>query len=141
MSYSLRYITGHLLLFHYYSHTFYCLFFYQCIRKDYNSSYWEDKQNQVLVFEDDTMVLDLPAAGSPAKIVDGWKILPLTHPEVLHALLINDECTNIETSILLYYNRLLKSVSSNLSQVEASLLAPLSWSGQKVVNQSASPIK
>ena len=39
----------------------------------------------MLVFEGDTMVLDLPAAGSPVKIVDGWKILPLTHPKVLHA--------------------------------------------------------
>ena len=42
----------------------------------------------MLVFEGDTMVLDLPAAGFPVKKVDGWMILPLTHPEVLHAWLM-----------------------------------------------------
>ena len=59
----------------------YCI---QFIRKEYHD-YLEDKQNQLLVFENDVMVLDLPADDFPPKVVDGWKILPLTHPQVLTA--------------------------------------------------------
>ena len=51
------------------------------IRKEYHS-YLEEDQNQLLVFENDKMVLDLPADDSPPKVVDGWKILPLTYPQV-----------------------------------------------------------
>ena len=56
----------------------YCI---QFIRKEFHG-YSEDKQNQVLVFENDVMVLDLPADDSPPIVVDGWKILPLTHSQV-----------------------------------------------------------
>ena len=62
-----------------FSSSLYCI---QYIRKEYHG-YSEDKQNQLLVFEDNVMVLDLPADDSPPKVVDGWKILPLTHPQVL----------------------------------------------------------
>ena len=61
-----------------FSSSLYCI---QFIRKEYHG-YSEDKQNQLLVFEDNVMVLDLPADDSPPKVVDGWKILPLTHPQV-----------------------------------------------------------
>ena len=54
----------------------------QIIRKEY-CSYLEDGQGQMLDFDSDTMVLDLPASGSPAKLVNGWKILPLTCRQVL----------------------------------------------------------
>ena len=57
----------------------YCI---QFIRNEFHG-YSEDKQNQVLVFEDDVVVLDLPADNSPPIVVDGWKILPLTYPQVL----------------------------------------------------------
>ena len=57
----------------------YCI---QFIRKEYHS-YSEDKQNQLLVFEDDKIVLDLPADDSPPKVVDGWRIVPLIYPQVL----------------------------------------------------------
>ena len=36
----------------------------------------------MLVFEKDEIVLDLPAGNSEPKVVDGWKILPLTYPQV-----------------------------------------------------------
>ena len=42
----------------------------------------------MLNFDSDTMVLDLPATDSPAKVVDGWKILPLTFPQVLITMII-----------------------------------------------------
>ena len=51
----------------------------QIIRKEY-SDYLEDRQNQMLDFDSDTIVLDIPTAGAQ---VDGWKILPLTSPQVL----------------------------------------------------------
>ena len=54
--------------------------FYQSIREQYRD-YWEDQQYQGLVFDSDkdVLVLDLPAE---PKVVDGWKILPMTHPKV-----------------------------------------------------------
>lgn len=57
------------------------LFYYitmQAVRQMYHS-YQEDKQNQLLVFEEDSIVLDLP---DEPKVVDGWEILPLTYPQV-----------------------------------------------------------
>ena len=36
----------------------------------------------MLVFDQDVMVLDLLTAKSKPKVIDGWKILPLTHPQV-----------------------------------------------------------
>ena len=52
-------------------------FYYQSIREQYHN-YWEDQQYQKLVFDGDkdVLILDLPAK------VDGWKILPITHPKV-----------------------------------------------------------
>ena len=42
----------------------------------------------MLVFEKKTIVLDLPAGtGAEPKVVNGWKILPLTYPEVKHTLM------------------------------------------------------
>ena len=52
---------------------------YQWIRKEY-IGYSEDKQSLMLVFDEDMIVLDLP--DSPPQVVDDWKILPLTCPEV-----------------------------------------------------------
>ena len=56
----------------------------QSVRQQYHSDkYQEDRQNQnMLVFEKDEIVLDLPAGYSEPKVVDGWKILPLTYPQV-----------------------------------------------------------
>ena len=34
----------------------------------------------MLVFKNDVVVLDLPAAGL---LVDDWKVVPLTHPQVI----------------------------------------------------------
>ena len=51
----------------------------QSIREEYRD-YKEDKQNQILVFDKDQVVLDLPDL--PSKVVNGWKILPLTYPQV-----------------------------------------------------------
>ena len=39
----------------------------------------EDKQSMMLEFEADVITLDLP--DSPPRVVDGWKILPLTRPK------------------------------------------------------------
>ena len=36
----------------------------------------------MLVFEKDVIVLDLPTDDSELKVVDDWKILPLTYPQV-----------------------------------------------------------
>ena len=36
----------------------------------------------MLVFERDEIVLDLPAGDSELKVIDGWKIRPLTYPQV-----------------------------------------------------------
>ena len=58
------------------------LYFIQFIREELHG-YSVDKQNQLLAFENDVMVLDLPADDSPPIVVDGWKILPLTYPQVL----------------------------------------------------------
>ena len=55
----------------------------QSVRQQYHiDKYQEDRQNQMLVFEKDEIVLDLPASDSEPKVVDGWKILPLTYPQV-----------------------------------------------------------
>ena len=46
----------------------------------------------MIEFEEDNIVLDLPAGESEPEVVDGWKILPLTYPQVkvyLHQLTIN----------------------------------------------------
>ena len=43
----------------------------------------EDRQHQVLKFDNDTIVLDLPAEDYPVEVADGWKILPLNRPQVL----------------------------------------------------------
>ena len=51
----------------------------QTIRKEH-CDYFEDRQNQLLDFDNDVIVLDLPAMGS---LVDGWELLPLTLPQVL----------------------------------------------------------
>ena len=48
--------------------------------QDY-AEYKEDKQRQLIHFEEDAVELDLPW-DTPA-IVDHWKILPLTYPKVL----------------------------------------------------------
>ena len=55
-------------------------FYYQCIREQYHN-YLEDQQYQELVFDsgESMLILDLPAE---PKVVDGWKILPMTHPKV-----------------------------------------------------------
>ena len=55
----------------------------QAVRAQYQSNeYQEDRQKQMLVFEEDKIVLDLPAGISELKVVDGWKIRPLAYPEV-----------------------------------------------------------
>ena len=55
----------------------------QVVRQLYHGDkYLEDRQNQTLVFEKDKIILDLPAGDSEPKVVDGWKILPLTYPQV-----------------------------------------------------------
>ena len=36
----------------------------------------------MLVFEKDEIVLDLPTDDSELKVVNGWKIIPLTYPQV-----------------------------------------------------------
>ena len=64
-----------------------CMFYdisMQAVRQQYHSKkYQEDTQNQMLVFEKKMIVLDLPAGtGSEPKVVDGWKIRPLTYPQV-----------------------------------------------------------
>ena len=55
----------------------------QAVRQRYQSNgYQEDPQKQMLVFEKDEIVLDLPAGDSELKVVGGWKIRPLTYPQV-----------------------------------------------------------
>ena len=60
------------------------LLYHQAVREWYHSNkYQEDRQNQMLVFEKKKIVLDLPAGtGSEPKVVDDWKILPMTYPQV-----------------------------------------------------------
>ena len=72
----------------------------------------------MLDFDSDTMVLDLP--DFPAKVVDGWKILPLTFPQVLivHYYLI----TGVQ---LINSYRLLEMMFCSSSQVKIFLLALL----------------
>ena len=53
-----------------------CVVFMQFIRKEYKD-YKEDKQNQILVFDEDQVRLDLPTE----KVKD-WTIQPLTYPQV-----------------------------------------------------------
>ena len=61
-------------------------FYYQSIRELYRN-YWEDQQYQELAFDSDkdVLVLDLP---SEPKVVDGWRILPITHPKVTIIIII-----------------------------------------------------
>ena len=55
----------------------------QSVREKYQSNeYQEDRQKQMLVFEEDEIVLDLPTDDSNLKVADGWKIIPLTYPQV-----------------------------------------------------------
>ena len=49
--------------------------------------------------ESDTVVLDLPAADS---LVDGWKILPLTPPQVLIGASLSEPHTGQTTSPMIY---------------------------------------
>ena len=59
------------------------LLYHQDVRERYHSNkYQEDRQNQMLVFEKKKIVLDLPAGSSEPKVVNGWKILPMTYPQV-----------------------------------------------------------
>ena len=59
------------------------ILYHQAVREWYHSNkYQEDRQNQMLVFEKKKIVLDLPAGDSEPKVVDGWKILPMTYPQV-----------------------------------------------------------
>ena len=70
---------------HIYLKLYFCINFSFCnqiIRKEY-CSYLEDGQYRMLKFDNDTIVLDLPAEGYPVKVADGWKILPLNRPQVL----------------------------------------------------------
>ena len=55
-------------------------FCYQSIREQYRN-YWEDQQYQELVFDSDEKMLILDFPAEPI-VVDGWKILPMTHPKV-----------------------------------------------------------
>ena len=67
---------------HIYLKLYFCINFSFCnqnIRKEY-CSYLEDRQYRMLKFYNDTIVLDLPAEGY---LADGWKLLPLNHPQVL----------------------------------------------------------
>ena len=59
------------------------LLYHQAVREWYHSNkYQEDRQNQMLEFEKKKIVLDLPAGSCEPKVVDGWKILPMTYPQV-----------------------------------------------------------
>ena len=61
---------------------------HQAVREWYHSNkYQEDRQNQMLVFEKKKIVLDLPAGSYEPKVVDGWKILPMTYPQVNYTLM------------------------------------------------------
>ena len=55
----------------------------QAVRQQYHSNkHQEDRQKQMLVFEKDEIVLDLPTDDPELRVVDGWKIRPLTYPQV-----------------------------------------------------------
>lgn len=56
-----------------------CAFAVQVVRKMY-LGFTEEKQRIIVVFEDYEVELDLPFS-SPVT-VDGWKIQPLTYPQV-----------------------------------------------------------
>ena len=63
----------------------------QSVREKYQSNeYQEDNQKQTLVFEKDEIVLDLPTFDPKLKVVDGWKIRPLTYPQVKMPFLIHN---------------------------------------------------
>ena len=70
----------------------------QYVRRQYRS-YSEDRQTHMLVFDQDVMVLDLPTAKSKPKVIDGWKILPLTHPQVQAKIQNFGVCTLIALCI------------------------------------------
>ena len=92
----------------------------------------------MLVFVKDEIVLDLPTDDSELKVVDGWKILPLTYPQVKKNILIHYVYERIYCTCLY---RLTKLILSSLSVIEMSLDVQLSWSGQEMVNHSSSPVK
>ena len=46
------------------------------------SDYKEDKQPQMIVFENSEITLDLPCDPTKLIVVNNWKILPLTYPKV-----------------------------------------------------------
>ena len=55
----------------------------QAVRQQYqNNAYQEDTHTQILVFEENKIVLDLPTGSSELKVVDDWKIRPLIYPQV-----------------------------------------------------------
>ena len=108
------------------------LFCVQSIREEYRD-YKEDKQNQILVFDRDQVVLDLP--DSPSKVVDGWKILPLTYPQVdiQHASLYN--YNNLHVSIVMHANGLFLQITKAVVQNFQSGTPPactieLKWTGR-----------
>ena len=75
---------------------------HQTVRKWYHSNrYQEDTQYQMIEFEEDNIVLDLPAGESEPEVVDEWKILPLTYPEVKIKLTISLHI-NLPTRISFY---------------------------------------
>ena len=76
------------------------MFCVQCIRKKYQN-YEEDTQDQTLIFDEDKVVLDLPAEDNPPKVVNDWKILPLTYPQVDPTCLTISMIINLHVSIVL----------------------------------------
>ena len=122
----------------------------QCIRKKYHN-YEEDTQDQILIFDKDKVVLDLPAEDCPPKVVNDWKILPLTYPQVdatyltikdnLHVSIVYDNLYVSVVMLILNFHRFPRLMFRILRVVELPLHAPLSWSGLVVVNQSVFLIK
>ena len=82
-----------------------------------------DKNKCYIVFEKKKIVLDLPAGtGSEAKVVDGWKILPMTYPQV--KLYFNAHI-HLRLSLCVYY-RLTNVILSDIGVVKTLLDAPSS---------------
>ena len=46
------------------------------------SDWKEDKQTQMIVFENDEITLDLPCDPTKLIVVNNWRFLPLTYPKV-----------------------------------------------------------
>ena len=70
----------------------------QYIRQEY-AGYSEDRQNLMLAFDGDMIVLDLPS--SPPLIVDGWRIQPLKSlPKVCRIIRhLQEYCTSFHKQI------------------------------------------